>query len=386
MIIRERAVWLRSFMRRQGLKRDYRQGKGEVNRPENIDESLIQLGAKYRKRALDQASDMAQHSQYRFLLCTPQSMAAAVWFEDLADGMRVLGIPHLQLDPDSELSEEIIHDFMPNVVVALDQDRALENIDLRALVKYKNDHGCLRLFIPTRYDLFKPKSSLKQSDATRLSLAKKGQTADCYFSLYDEQLYDQHYHPWSEAGFPYLSLPQACNPIHDYPRPIQKTQDWIFVGVNNPSREACMWRTVRPILQNHCGRWAGTGWGFGDKKIPSNEMATFYSSTKIALAPLISFLRENPAELSHRVFEAAACGSFQITSQTPITDKFFSQKALVCSPSPERFADTYLKWINRPQERARVVEQALIEVYDKHTIFHRIQKLMLFIEQQSSRF
>ena len=116
-------------------------------------------------------------------------------------------------------------EFCPNVVITLDHNDSLRFIDLAALQNHKKKHGCLRLFIPTRVDLLNAKSILAAQDEARLQLAKSGKIADAYCSLYDTAIFTSFYGEWAEAGFPYLSIPQACNPFEDHPREIDKDSD-----------------------------------------------------------------------------------------------------------------------------------------------------------------
>ena len=297
-----------------------------------------------------------------------------------------MGAPHARVSEGTKIDKQLLDRHRPNVVIALDQDVSLKQIDLEALKTHKKKNGCLRLFIPSRVDLLHAKSTLTAQDAARLQLAKSGKIADAYCSLYDTAIFKTFYGEWLEAGFPYLSIPQACNPNEDHPRAIDKDSDWFCAVINNPARFATTWSHLKPILKNHQGIWINGGWGFGSPKIKPAEMAEWYGRAKIALAPLIDFLRLHPAELSHRVFEAAACGAFQITSLSPITRDFFSKRALVAVEHPSDFASAFEYWLPRSEERNRIAEHALLEVYAKHTVYHRIDRLIDFLDQHHQRF
>ena len=114
-------------------------------------------------------------------------------------------------------------------------------------------------------------------------------------------------------------------------------------------------------------------------------MPARFGAARIALAPLLPALRREPFELTHRVYEAAACGAFQITSLSPISRRFFSERALVCARDGEEFVRLFERFVNRPDERNRIAEQALVELYAGHTVFHRIEALLAELESLESR-
>ena len=110
--------------------------------------------------------------------------------------------------------------------------------------------------------------------------------------------------------------------------------------------------------------------------MPLADMPARFGAARIALAPLLPALRRQPFELTHRVYEAAACGAFQITSLSPITRRHFSERALVAARDGEEFVRLFEHYLPRADERNRIAEQALVELYARHTVFHRIESLL----------
>jgi len=114
-------------------------------------------------------------------------------------------------------------------------------------------------------------------------------------------------------------------------------------------------------------------------------MPARFGASRIALAPLLPALRHQPFELTHRVYEAAACGAFQITSLSPITRRLFSDRALIAGRDAEEFVRLFEHFVHRPDERNRIAEQALVELYGEHTVFHRVDKLLAELEGLANR-
>ena len=298
--------------------------------------------------------------------------------------MRHTGVAVRRLPAFAPVDAALLDDVRPNVVVALDQQQALARVDLAALRDYKHAHGCLRLFIPTRDDLFAG-GPLGADEARRLRRDVDGGGADALLSLYEPETFDRVWADWAAAGFRYVSLAQSGNPLEDHPADVARSHDYFHASVCTPERLRLTWHELRPIVARHRGDWAGLGWGFGEPTISFAEMPARYGASRIALAPLLPALRREPFELTHRVFEAAACGAFQITSLSPVSRRYFSERALVCARDGDDFVRLFERYLDRPDERNRVAEQALIELYAGHTVFHRIEALLAALAPLASR-
>jgi len=346
--------------------------------------SILRLGERLRHASLDENRGRFSGTPWRFLLCTPPSVAAEVWFTDLADGMRHAGVPVRYLPAFTKVDAALLDEFRPNVVVALDQEPALEYVDLVALREHKRTHGCLRLFVSTRDDLFAP-GEMSAGETRRLQRAIDGDGADAFMSLYEPESFPRLYRAWADAGFRSVSVPQSGNPLEDYPRDVPRVHDYFYASVCTPERLRTTWSELRPILWRYRGDWAGEWWGFGRGPVSFAEMPARYGGSRVALAPLLASLRRHPFEITHRVFEAAACGAFQISSLSPITRRFFSERALVCARDGGELVRLFDHFVHRRDERDRIAEQALVELYAAHTVFHRIEALLAAMEALANR-
>ena len=362
----------------------YRRGRLRTSPVEAAEPSIVRLGERLRQAALDDNRGRFGGTKWRFLLCTPPSIAAEVWFADLERGMRHAGVSVRRLPAFAKVDAALLDEFRPNVVVVLDQESALACIDLPALRDHKRTHGCLRLFVSTRDDVFAP-GALSAGESRRLQRAIDGDGADAFMSLYEPEVFPRLYGAWVDAGFSSVSVPQSGNPLEDHPRDVPRVHDYFYASVCTPERLRATWSELRPIVWNHRGDWAGEAWGFGAGPVTFAEMPARYGASRIALAPLLPSLRRDAFELTHRVFEAAACGAFQITSLSPITRRFFSERALVCARDCSDFSKLFAHFVGRRDERDRIAEQALVELYAGHTVFHRIEALLAALEPLANR-
>jgi hypothetical protein len=362
-------------MRQGTLAVLYARGRRRTSATEAPEPSLLRLAERLRSAALDENRERFSGTRWRFLLCTPPSIAAEVWFADLESGMRHAGVAVSRVPAWGRVDAALLAELRPNVIVALDREETFACIDLAALRDYKRTHGCLRLFIPTRDDIFAP-GAMSEDESRRLQRAVDGDGADAFMSLYEPECFARLFGAWSDAGFRYVSVPQSGNPLEDHPRDISREHDYFYASVCTPERLRATWDELPAIVWRYRGDWAGEGWRFGGPGVSPADMPARYGASRIALAPLLPSLRRQPFELTHRVFEAAACGAFQISSLSPITRRFFSDRALVCARDGDDFVRLFDHFVDRADERNRHVEQALIELYGGHTVFHRIEALL----------
>jgi hypothetical protein len=383
-LVERAARRVRGAVQRRALGLLYARGRRRTCVAEDAEPSIVRLGDRLRHSALEENRGRFAGTRWRFLLCTPPSAAAEVWFGDLEAGMRHAGVPVRRLPPFTKVDAALLDEWRPTVVVALDEERALGGVDLAALREHKRAHGCLRLFVPTRDDLFAA-GLLGAAESRRLQRAIDGDGADAFMSLYEPECFPRLFRAWSDAGFPYVSVPQSGNPLEDRPCAVPRVHDYFHASVCTPERLRATWAELRPVLWRYRGDWAGEGWGFGGAPVPHADMPARYGAARIALAPLLPALRREPFELTHRVFEAAACGAFQITSLSPVARRFFSERALVCAGDGGDLARLFETYVYRREERDRIAEQALVELYGAHTVFHRVEVLLPALDALASR-
>jgi len=101
---------------------------------------------------------------------------------------------------------------------------------------------------------------------------------------------------------------------------------------------------------------------------------------------LARFLIQFPSEITERAFSATACGAFLITDLTPVTAQFYAADEMIAIDGSKEFIDTFKYYLDRPNERNMVIKKGLNRVFSEHTYFHRIDKLILFLDQNYELF
>jgi hypothetical protein len=379
------SVALRNW-RRQRLRHAYRNGTATRVRelPEEwTDPRIITAGQTLRQQLLATYDRKHGTADYRVLMLRPGSITAEIWFGDLQRCMQHAGIECQVLPPDTTSAgvNAAFETWQPNVFIATEAVDSLRLIDLQFVRRYKRERGCLRLFVPVwhsnapREDVPAGRSTHEQ-DEWRRRLRCDGLSADAHFSIFEPEFHQQFAHDARGPQIDYAVIPMACNPFTDYPVPAQKQYDYIMATSMTDERVEVSYQYLRPILGRYRGLWAGPRWGFGIESIAPSEMPLQYARTRIALSPLVGFVRRYAAEITHRVYATAACGTFQITLPTAITGRYFRSDELVQAASPAEYVQLFDHFVGHPGERNDLALAALRRVYAEHTGLHRVDSLV----------
>lgn len=368
---RVRAAWGRG-MRREPLP------------PEPPDALAIDEGRSLAASAVSRARGRFADLPLRVFIVRPQTITGALWFDGIVVALRHMGVAaDIVGDGDRDWGERW-RALQPTAVVAPDRDDVVERLGGSRLLEWARSGG--RRVLVAHAPAGFPASDRRNADEEeRLRLALAGATADGFCSLFEPEYFTAYALPLARAGFPYLALPQACDPFNDAPRDVSRRHAWFLVSTLTPDRLEVTVETLLPILRAHPGLWAGSGWRFGAPRIDSRTLPEHFGSARIALAPLVAFNRERPLEISYRVFAAAANGAFQITHATPVTGRFFTGDELVQAGSAREFAELFEHYLPRREERAAVARRALARVFRDHTTFERAERLVRFVRSLPGR-
>jgi hypothetical protein len=347
--------------------------------PEPADAGIIELGRKLRDEVLKKYQNKYKNKAYRFLFQFPPNGVGVIWFKDLMQTLEYTGIRCECVQWNDPSFRKTWESFQPNVFISLDIVDVLKSLDLDFITQYKKDQGLLRLFTPINKRYF-PKPGMSMEDKWRLQLALDGRSVDAYFCMFVDEFYDEFWNEWKEAGFQFLSLPHGCNPIYQYPRTALKDLDFFMVATSQPERVVLTWYYLKPVFEKYQGLWAGDRWGFGIGALESEQLPDLYARTKIAPAPLLPFLIDHSAEITERAFSTTASGAFLITNWTPVTERFFHPDELVTVKNNKEFLERFEHYVNHPVERNIIIRNGLYRVFSEHTYFHRIDRLIEFLE------
>ena len=377
-------------LRMRSLKAAYEKGSANSSRDlplEDADSVILDTGQALRRELL--AANEGKHSGagYRVLMARPASITAEIWFDGLYSCMRHAGMECRVLPPNTPSANvnAALEEFQPNVLIAVESTAALQALDLSFIREYKRRRGCLRLFIPVWLAHAPGGVSSRRQDAWRRSLRRKELLADVHFSIFEPEFHDRFQRDAEGPDVDYVTVAQAFNPFTDQPLAERKRHDYFMATSLTDERLEVTYRYLRPILARYRGLWAGQRWGFGRAYIPPAEMPVQYAQSRIALSPLVDFVSSFGAELTHRVFAAAGCGTFQLTVPTAITGRYFQPDELVQARSPAEYLALFEHYVDRPAERNAVALRALRRAYGEHTCFHRVDQLVRHLNDWQKR-
>lgn len=339
----------------------------------------IQLGRRLRDEVLLEYQGKFRSKPYRILFHIPPSGVGKIWFRDLIVILQHTGIPCATVDwNDPEFSTKWT-DFQPDVFISMDHPLVLKSLNLDFINLYKRERGIFRLMTPTNKSHY-PDPRMSKEDLWRFDLAKSGRSVDAYFCMFEEDYFNLFWPEWKQLGFQYLSLPHGCNPLYQYPRPAARDLDYFMATSCGPERVDLTLDYMKEVFRKYDGLWAGPDWGFGMGAIDAKDMPDFYARARIIPNPLARFLIQYPAEITERAFSATACGAFQITDWTPVTDRFYASDELITVTSKVEFLEKFEYYISRPDERNLVIQKGLRRVFSEHTYFHRVDRLIAFLD------
>ena len=364
------------------LARAYQQ-QDQQHQQENSEpacESILSAGRQLRDQVLHFFRQKYKDLKYRFLFQIPNQGVGVIWFQDLIQCLAYCGLAVESVsvgDPEFHQKWEIFH---PNVFISMDSKQVLTSLDLAYIQDYKKKNGLIRLFTPISPYRF-PKPGLSSEDRWRLDLAQAGKSVDAYFSMMKESFFKFFSFDWYQAGFRYLCLPFGCNPFIHYPRRDEKVYDYFMATSFGYERTKLTYQYILPLFKKYCGQWSGPDWKFGIGPLPAADVPAYYAKSKIVLNPLAGFIKKYPAEITERAFTATACGAFQLTEPTPITEEFFRVDELIQAKTPQDFNHHFEHFLYHADERNEIALKGMQRVYSEHTYFHRIEKLLKFLQQ-----
>lgn len=369
--------------RKRLLRAAHERGSKRHETSEESDPAIVATGQALRAALIATNENKHRDAGYRVLMLRPGSITAEIWFGDLAGCMRHAGIDCQVLSPDARRGEitAAIESFRPNVLIAVEIPKVLHELDLDFLQRYKRAHGCLRHFVPI-WHAGAPRAhvpldrSTPAQDEERRRLRSAGLTADAHFSIFEPEFHQRFAHDPGGPAIDHVTIPQGFNPFRDYPRQAQRCYDYFMAASMSDERVEVAYRYLRPILRRHRGLWAGPQWGFGLHSIAPADMPLHYARARIALSPLVGFVHIYGAEVTHRVYATAACGTFQLTMPTPITHRYFTREELIQAATPAEYSRLFEHYLARPHERDCIALAALRRAYGEHSCFHRIDKFV----------
>ena len=339
-------------------------------------ESVVARGNRLRSDVLGQFENLfALWTQTRFLVHVPPpelSPAGFSFFSGLVSALNFMGIQARQLGWFEDISDAL-DEFYPSIFLGSDSDLYLSRIDWDGLATYRRR-------IPLLIGLTaSPEIEGHTPLSRRLAWARKT-GIDFYYSFraaeYTRQR--QEYEPFLSEGYPILSLEFGANPLIHYPvTGPRKKVDYIFLGSTNYEKQARYVAYLPEILKNHEGFLAGPGWSFPREfNFEPARDRFIYACGRVGLNLSIEEQLEVPCELNERTYILAACGIPQLLDNPALLPMRFSSGAVFSAKTPREYTRLFRAILNDEKAAQSKALCALQEVFERHTIFHRLHAFL----------
>jgi hypothetical protein len=347
---------------------------------------VADLGRELASRLCHEYAGKYAHVPLRILIHTPVFGAGRVWMDDLASCMRHTGLPVCQVDAFAPDFAERFEAFQPNVLMSSDAPDVLRSLDLERIEQYKREHGLFRLFSIVNPVGWPRSAELSADDRWRIGVMRRGLSADGLFSLMADEYYLRFCEPWHDLHLDFLSLPMAANPLTQYPRTGPKDLDWALPTNNADAGERAVltWRYMRDILRDSRGILAGANWGGGILPLAHDEVPALIARARICPNPRPDTAAQYPTDIGPKTFEVPAMGGFVLASRTAALPLFFAPDEIAAAYSPTEFNQMYWYFLARPEERYEYVRRGMLRVYEDHTYFNRVDKLVAFLLEETA--
>jgi len=340
---------------------------------------IFQFSRKLRQNTLDHYHNLYKHLDIRILIHVPSylSMGGLSLFENWIDGLKFMGVEASALPWNGD-ALQTIEKFKPHLFLTSDHYTYLDQIDWKKLKEVRKKNPFLLVFT----------ASLKEDGNTpnhqRLDNAKK-QGVDFFVSYRDETYIHSRFQEWSEFNYEIISIPFSANPLIYYYIPgIPKTADYCFLGSSNPDKVTRYYQYFQKILKVHSGYIIGPGWGLHQIVTLQRHLhRLFYQSAWIGINLHLTEQVNSYNEINERTYSLACCGVFQLVDSPKALPFVFSKAdSIVSAENHKEYYEKFLYYLNYPTERNAYIQKGLEMVYDGHTIFHRMEKLILYIKNK----
>lgn len=156
-------------------------------------------------------------------------------------------------------------------------------------------------------------------------------------------------------------LPLACNPRLHRTLDVEKVYDIGMCGSMYPNR-----RMLKGWLEEH-------GFSVTEPRPPvyGEEMVRFLNQCRIVLN-----LSVVPGNMAHRIFEALGCGAFLMTDHCDGLESILSDGIHLCTYGLSTIVEWLRYYLAHEAEREAIARAGQAEVYAKHTVTQRIQKII----------
>jgi hypothetical protein len=285
---------------------------------------------------------------------------------------------------------DIFFEFRPDVFIGStwQLDRAL----VKALVKYKdtnfilcannwgeNDEEVKKQF-PIEF------ASDNEKQAVEILRKETGKPKYVFCQYHNDYAVETH-KLWKNLGCePFGLLLSADTTDYQLAKPQKEyVTDAVFVGGYWPYKAKQIAPYLFPLTNTDLKVKI---FGFGGWPVPNflgavsaRNACKFYSSAKVCPNIFEPHSLTLGYDINQRTYQIPAAGGFQICQRVAGIEKhIFGDDEIVFADNQEDFITKCLYYIARPEERLSFIKKSIDTVYASHTNYHRVSKLLRYLE------
>lgn len=278
-----------------------------------------------------------------------------------------------------ETIAKALSDFSPDVLLVIEEFQNFPGEKgWREIREYKERHGLL-LGLGASLDIWgKNPLNGRIAHGKKLGVDFYYCYADTRFRQEDRPFWGGDYDEYRAAGFPLIGVPFGANPLRYYPiGGVERDIDFILLASVNSDKSSRYIAYLGDIVKDPRGFIMGPGWRhFPVDDINPERDRYLYARAKVGLNLHLDFQIEGKNELNERTFLLAASGIPQVTDAPGLLAEYFSEDAFFIGHTPKEYGEMLRLALSDERERERRALKALREVYQRHTVFHRMREFV----------
>lgn len=324
------------------------------NLPDPARDCLVEQNRKLRESLLTHYRNIHYERQLRVLLYAPTPLMGALYyiFESWNQCLNYMGIESQMMLAGFAL-DETLELFDPNIFLTVDVPEVSGSVEWGAIYERMNRH---RMLIGLCSDF-------------------RGHPleADFYVTFHLDPKQDEIL---KEIKSPLLSIPFAFNPLLHRMSPARTLFEFAFVGTNSPLKQVETLEYLIPIVRNHTGILAGTGWPGRFGNLSQGDAGILYNFAAICPNYHLRDQIENFSEVNERTHVLQACGAFQLCDSPRAIRALYAEDELVSANTSEEFQKLFKYYLEKPTERETIVARGMTKAWASSSYFTALQPLV----------
>jgi len=155
----------------------------------------------------------------------------------------------------------------------------------------------------------------------------------------------------------------------------------VFLASSNAEKWPRYFEYFDPLLREFPGLILGPGWSRSTTSwLPDHHQKYLYARAKIGLNLHLPFQIAEPTELNERAYNLAACGVPQLMDRPALLSTRLGMTAVFAAATPSEYAELFRYILTQPQEALDRAMLAMEEVFTHHTVAHRADALIEFLQ------